>query len=174
MISSCSLIFKNAEKRAPARVVNALGEMLMLHHPRHVQVFDTNTTVLLRIVFGGLEVKVPALATDLEVLAGDFPIRLAAAMTPLLAAAHRALLMRQSLLAQAIMARILNYRAFGVGQEHLQAHVQPDSGMLACRLRRRLRMRRALLILRRRLADDQRIPVVVGAQDQMGGDRRSQ
>ena len=109
MISSLSLIFKDSEKRAPTRVVNALGQMMIPHHSYHIQVFDTNTAISLRILLGGLEMKVPALAADLEVLAGDFTARLASAVAAFLATTQRPLGMGQTLLPPAVVARILHH-----------------------------------------------------------------
>ena len=48
MTGSLSLVREDVEKRAPTRVVNALGERMVLHHPGHVQVFDTDTAVAAR------------------------------------------------------------------------------------------------------------------------------
>ena len=63
MTGSFSLIREDVEKRAPTRVVNALGEMLVAHHPCHVQVFDTDVAVPLRVLFGRLEMKIASLAS---------------------------------------------------------------------------------------------------------------
>jgi hypothetical protein len=104
MTSSCSLIFKHAEERAPTGVVNTLGEMVVTHHPCHVQVFHTNVPVPLSILLRGLEMEIAALATDLEVLTGHLAPGFAPTMTALLAAADGALRMRQPLLALAIVA----------------------------------------------------------------------
>lgn len=164
MTSSLSLILKDTEKRAPTRVVNALGQRMVLYHPCHVQVFDIDVAVSLRIVLRDVVMMMAALARDLEMLARDFPRRLVATMAALRATAQRALRVREALLSSAVVARILDHAAVGVGQEHFQTHIQPNGRMVAFKP---LRMHDALLILRRRLADDQRIPMVVGAQYQM-------
>ena len=91
MTSSRSLVREDVEKRAPTRVVNAFREMMVLHHPTDVEVLHADATVPLGIVFGGLEVEVTALATDLEMLARDFACRFAAPVAALRAAADRAL-----------------------------------------------------------------------------------
>src|SRR5262249_13428640 len=126
MTSSSSLIFKDTEKRAPTRVVNALGQMMVLHHPSYVQVFDTDATVLLRIVLSDVNVMIAALARDLEMLARDFPRSLVATVAALLATAQRALRMGEALLSSAVVARVLDHATLGVGQEHLQAHIQTN------------------------------------------------
>src|SRR5260221_5743481 len=104
MAGSFSPVFKDAEKRAPTGVVNALGTMMVAHHPADIQVLHADAAVPLGIVLGGLAVEVAPLATDLQMLARDFPIRFAATMATLLAAAHPALPMRPALLGLAVMA----------------------------------------------------------------------
>lgn len=165
MTGSFSLVFQDTEKRAPTGVVNTLGEMVAAHHPTDVQVFHTDMTVSLGIVLGGLEMEVAALATDLEMLVCYFSAGLAAAMTSVLATAHGALSVCQAFLPSTIVAWVLDRAAFGVGQKHLQAHIQSDSQMVACCLRR---MDLTKGVLGRCLADDQGIPVPVRAQDEMG------
>ena len=110
---SLSLIRENVEERAPTRVVNALREMVVTHHPADVQVFNADTTIPLGIRLGDLEVEVAPLATDLEMLAGNSAARFAAAMAAWLAAAHRTLPMRQPLLPPAPVARVLHHAAPG-------------------------------------------------------------
>jgi hypothetical protein len=170
MTSSLSHVCEDREKHAPTRVMNALDETMIFHHHYHIWLFDTHAAVALRILLGRLEVEIASLATDLEMLARDFTARLAAAVAAFLATTHRTLPMRQSLLPSAIVAWILHQPTFGVGQEHLQAHIQAASRMRTCRL---LRMCHALLILRRRLTHDQGIPLVVGAQHEMRCNGRS-
>ena len=91
MTGSRSLIREDGEKRAPTRLVNAFGKGMVLHHPRHIQVFHTDTAIPLGIVLGGLEVEVAPLTANFQVLHCYFPIRFAAALTSLLAATDRAL-----------------------------------------------------------------------------------
>ena len=89
--SACSLVREGVEKRAPTRVVHALGKLVVTHQPRYMQVFDTDATVRFRIVLGSLEMEVLSLARNLAVFAGDFPRGLAPTVAALLAAAQRAL-----------------------------------------------------------------------------------
>ncbi len=86
MTGSLSLISEDVEKCAPTRIVNALGKMVVLDHTSHVQVFDTDAAIPLRVVLGRLEMEVAALAADLEMLARNFTVRFATAVTTLLAA----------------------------------------------------------------------------------------
>src|SRR6185369_1619507 len=93
MTGSLSLIVKDTEKRAPTGVVNALGQVMGLHHPCHVQDFDTDAAVPRCIVRSNVAMMMAGLARDLEMLARDFPRGLAAAVAALLEAAQRALRM---------------------------------------------------------------------------------
>jgi len=163
-----SLIFKDSEERAPTGVMDALGKMVIAHHPRDVQVFDTHTAIPLGIVLGRLEVEVTALATNLQVLARDLSVRLPAAVTALRTTAYRALRLCQAFLSCAMVARILDHAALRVRQKDLQAHIKANGRMRTLHLPRRLpRMHDALLILCRCFTDDERIPVPIRAQDEM-------
>src|SRR5258708_28076234 len=114
-----SLIREDVKEHAPTGVVNALGKRMVLHHPRHVQVFDTDTAVVLRILFGRLAVEVTSLAAHLHVFASHVAVRLTSAVTALLAAAHSGLRPGKPLLAAAIVTRVLHAPAPRVGQKHL-------------------------------------------------------
>ncbi|HEV8190008.1 MAG TPA: hypothetical protein VGP82_00760 [Ktedonobacterales bacterium] len=84
------------------------------------------------------------LTADFEVLARDVPRGLTATMTALWTTAQRALGMRQAFLPTPIMARVLHHATLGIGQKHLQTHIQANHRMVA---RYPLRMYDALLIL---------------------------
>jgi len=133
-----SLIFKDSEERAPTGVMDALGKMVIAHHPRDVQVFDTHTAIPLGIVLGRLEVEVTALATNLQVLARDLSVRLPAAVTALRTTAYRALRLCQAFLSCAMVARILDHAALRVRQKDLQAHIKANGRMRTLHLPRRL------------------------------------
>src|SRR5215472_965604 len=169
MAGSLSLVAQDVKKRAPTGVVNTLGEMVIAHHPYHVQVLYAEAAVPLSIPLGGLEVEVAALATDLQVLAGDFAAGFATAMAALRAAADGALPVRQALLPPTIVSGILHRLALGVGQKHFQAHVQPNRGMIAIRLSG---MCFSESILGQRLTDDQRVPMSISPQHEMRRDGR--
>lgn len=64
MTGSLSLIREDSENCAPTGVVNALGQVMVSHHPSDMQVFNADTTIAFSIALGGLEVKVAALAAD--------------------------------------------------------------------------------------------------------------
>ena len=66
MTSSCSLVFKDVEKRAPTGVQNAFCQGMILHHVEKSQLLNRNHLVLFGIAFGRLRVKVAALPLDLE------------------------------------------------------------------------------------------------------------
>lgn len=175
MAGTFSLVFKDSEERAPTRVVNALGKIMVLHHSCHVQVLYADATKPLGIVLGGLEMEVTSLAGDGEMPVGNFLACLAAALTALLAAARGPLCVRQPLLGPAKVARILDDAAIGVGEKDLQAHVQPDRWVLTClRLRSGLGgMHGSLLVVWGRLTHNERVPVPIRTQDQMGGHGRA-
>jgi hypothetical protein len=131
MTGSFSLIREDVEKRAPTRVVNAFGEMVVPHHPNDVQVFYADTTVPRCILLGRREMKVSSLASDLEMLDRDFPVGFAAAVTAFFATAYGTLRLGETFLPPTIMARILDYAALGVGQKDLQADIQANGWMFA-------------------------------------------
>ena len=87
MTSSLSLVYEDHEECAPTRVVNALGQMMVLDHPGHVQVLNTNAAILLRVVLGDLKMEVAALPADLEMLARNLSRGFAASVTAFLSAA---------------------------------------------------------------------------------------
>ena len=161
MTSSLSLVGEDHEKRTPTRIIDALGEMMVARHPHHVQVFHTDAAIPFRIVLGNGEMVVSALPGNLEMLAGDLPRGFAAAMTAFLAAAQRALRMGETFLPSAIVARVLYCVALGVRQKDLQADIQANRRVFT---RCPLRMHVAKRVLGCRLADDQRVPVPIGAQ----------
>src|SRR5487761_2658511 len=174
MTGSFSLIREDVEERAPAGVVNALGERMVLAHAHHVQVFDTDAPIALSIVFGGFEVDVTPLTADLEMLLGDLPFSLASAVAAFCATVTHALGAGKPFLPTAIVPWVLNDHALRIGQEHLQPYIQPDVRMftrgfwcLRCTL-----MDAAVLILWRRLANNQCVPVTIGAHDEMRRHRR--
>src|SRR5487761_2066270 len=174
MTGSFSLIREDVEERAPAGVVNALGEMMVTRHARHMQVFDTDAPIASSIVFGGFEVEVTPLTADLEMLLGDLPFSLASAVAAFCATVTHTLRRGESFLPTAIVPGVLNDHALRIGQEHLQPHIQPDVRMFTrgfWRLRCTL-MDAAVLILWRRLANNQRVPVTIGAHDEMRHHRR--
>src|SRR5260221_920823 len=112
--------------------------------------------------------EVAPLATDLEMLLGDFPVRLAAPMAARLPATGRTLPMREVLLAAPRMVGIFHKATVRVGQKHLQSHLQAKSGMRTSRLSGGCFPNGFFL---RRLADKQRIPVPIGSQNGMGRGR---
>lgn len=178
MTGSLSLVREDVEKRAPTGVVSALGEMTVLRHVCHIEVFNTDVPVPPGIVLGGLDVEVTRLTADFQMLLGDLARGLAAAMAALLAAVTDVVCLRQSLLPTAIVPRVLNDRALTVRQKHLQPHTQPDVSMFTRGLRRLRRrscklMNAAVLILRRRLTHDQDMPLPIGARDEMRGHGRA-
>src|SRR5262249_55480243 len=114
MTSAFQPALRGFQERAPTRVVNALVQVMVAHHPRDVHVFDTDAAIVLRVAVGDPEMMVTTLARDLEVFAGDFTRGLPAALTARLAAAQRTLRVCEALLARALVARILHQAAVRV------------------------------------------------------------
>src|SRR5262245_16330171 len=164
MTSSFSPVCEEVEKRAPARVVNAFGEMVMAHHPPDVQLLHADAAGALCVRLSCLKVEVAPLPGSVQVLLGHLTFGFLAAMTALLAALTEALCPAQPLLPSSVMARVRHHCALRVRQKHVQAHVQPASGLLAHWLGRRRFPER---LLGHRLTDDQRIPVPVCTQHKM-------
>ena len=171
MTGSLSLIREDVEKRAPTRIMNALGKMVVLHHSRHVQVFDTDAAIALRIVLGRLEMEVAPLATDLEVLASRLPGWLCGDDDcPLcggrLCAAHAPAVSGPGDSDVDSRPSRLQSRPGTPSSPHPAQ--SPDARTPCAALDAR-----CPLVLWRCLTDDQRIPVVIRPQDQMSGDRRA-
>src|SRR6185437_7176391 len=102
---------EDVEKRAPTGVVNALGQRMITRHPGHVQVFDADAPIALRVLLGGLEMKIPPLATNFQMLAGHCSARFAATMAAFCTAAGGALRVRKVFLLAAVVARALDHAA---------------------------------------------------------------
>src|SRR5579862_1832934 len=172
MTSSFSLVFQDTEKRRPACVIDALAEMAVARHSCYVQVLYADTRMPFCVVLGGLEMEVAALASDGQVLLGDRSFRLLAPMAALYPTVTEVLRFSQSFLPAPRVTWVLHHVSVRVGQKHLQAHIQPDSAVRAGWLGHRFRapMYTAILVMWFRLTDDERIPMIVGAQDEMRRD----
>ena len=160
MSGTFSLGSENIKERAPGGVHDALCEMVVFHHPINVQVLDGDMLILVSILFGDLEMKVPPLPFDLQMrlsrTLGRFPTSLRA----FLSTCNRALLPSQSGLALAIVTGVLNRVSFAIRQKGLQPNVDTDIRMRACRW--------AMLSLWLRLTDNENIPMPIGTQNEMG------
>src|SRR5262245_25722784 len=67
----------------PSRVTDALGEMMILHHPFDVQIFDGHRVEFAHDFERRLLMKIGALASDLLMLPGQKLNRLASALASL-------------------------------------------------------------------------------------------
>src|SRR5262245_41385049 len=63
-----SLARQDQDELTPSRVTDALGEMMILHHPSHVQIFDGHRVELSHNLERRLVVKISASAPDFLVL----------------------------------------------------------------------------------------------------------
>lgn len=159
MTSSRSLVLKDREECAPTRVQNALRQMMVLHHITDGQVFDGNEVILLSVLFGRLEMMIPALAIDLEMglchVSGGFPSSLTAFCTP----AHLALFPSERTLRGAIEAWVFHRVALTIGQKAFESNINADGRMLTL----------SWLMFRSRIrfADNQDVPMPIGTQNEM-------
>lgn len=159
MTSSCSLIFKDVEKRAPTGVEDGLCQVMILHHIGNLKVFDRDLVILFRIVFGYVEMMVTALPMNLEMGPGHVARSFTAPLAAFLAAAKHALLASECLLVLAIVPGVLNGPSLAIGEEAFESHVKADSRMLTYRW--------VMLRLCLYLADNQGIPMSISPQHQM-------
>ncbi len=156
---SLSLILKDGEKRAPTGVTDGFGKGMVLDHPTDMKVFNHDMVIVIGVLLSRLEVKITALTCDLEMGLSSISGSLTASVTALLAAANLALFASEGFLRGAIVAWVLDRVPFGVSQEHLQAHINPDVRMITGTWK--------VLRLGLRFADDESVPMSVGTQYQM-------
>ncbi len=82
MSGTCSLGFKDSEKRAPGGIHDGFREVVVLDHVENAQILNGNVMVLLGILSGNFEMMISTLATDLQVrfchIASSFPPSLGA------------------------------------------------------------------------------------------------
>src|SRR5712692_2388671 len=160
MSSTFSLGSEYIEERAPGGVHDTICEMAVFHHPIDVQVLDGNVLILFSIPFGDLEMKVTALPLDLQMGLSRTLGSLPAVVTPLFAACNRALLASQGGLTLAVIAWVFNRMPLAIRQKGLQAHINPNVRMRTFAWR--------MFRLELRLTDDERIPVPISTQNEMG------
>ena len=164
MPSSCSLVTEDVEECAPTGVHDALREMVIFHHVRHLKVFNCNQLIALGVRFRGLEMVIAALPVDLQVRLRHVLRGFPAAMTTLLASAQLALFASQGSLRGTIEARVLNGMTLTIREKGLQPNVNADVRMLTCRGK--------VCRLGFRFADDEGIPMPIRTQDQVDRFRR--
>ncbi len=159
MSSTCSLGFKDVEELAPARVHDGLGKVMVLHQSGDLKVFHRDMVIGLCVLLGDFEMVIVALALDLQMRLGGALGGFAAAITALLAAAHRTLFASERSLRCPIIAWIVYGMPFGVGQEGLQPNVNADIGMLA--------RTGKVFCWWFGLADEKGVPMPISPQDKM-------
>ena len=159
MSGSFSLVTEDAEKCAPTGVHDALSEMVIFHHVRDLKVFHCKQVIAFSIRFRCLEMVIAALPINLHMRLCDVLRGLTASVTAFLTSTQLALFASQGSLRGAIEAGIVNRVAFTIAQERFQSHINTNVRMLTCG--------GEMLSLRRCLADDKRVPMPIGTQDQM-------
>ncbi len=122
----------------PTRVRDSVSEMVVLEHVLDPEVLDGDEGVAVNVTPSRLVRVVLALAGDLEVLFRGPLGRLTAPVRSFLPAGRLALRNPKFPLGLLEAARVLDRLAFGVGKEHLEANVDPNSGTVPLlRYRRR-------------------------------------
>ena len=164
MTSSFSLVTEDVEECAPTGVHDALREMGIFHHVRHLKVFNCNQLIALGVRFRGLEMVIAALPVDLQVRLRHVLRGFPASMTTLLTSAQLALLASQGSLRGTIETRVLNGVTLTISEKGLQPNVNADVRMLTCRGK--------VFRLRFRFADDEGIPMSIRTQYQVDRFRR--
>jgi hypothetical protein len=129
--------------------------VMVLHHNGDLKVFHRDMVIGLSVLLGDFEMVIVALALDLQMRLGGF----AAAITALLAAAHRTLFASERSLRCPIIAWVVYGMPFGVGQEGLQPNVNADIGMLARTWK--------VFCWWFGLADEKGVPMPISPQDKM-------
>jgi len=161
MTSSCSLLFKDSQERAPTGVQNGFRQMVIFHHIRDLKVFNGNTLIAFGIGLSDFEMMVAALPIDLQVRLGNVARCLAETFAPLLASRELTLLASKRLLRGTIEARILDSLALAIGEEGRETDINTDVRMLT-----REKGKFGLWLC---LTDDEGIPMPVSTQDEMNG-----
>ncbi len=161
MSGTFSLGFKNSEEGAPTGVQDGFRQMMVLDHVQDGQVFHDNTAIAFCIRPSYLELMIPPLTGDLEMGLSHIACCLPAAMAPFLASAQWPLLPPKRLLRGAIEAGVLYRLTFTIGQERLQPHVNANILVVASG--------RQVFRLSLCLTDNERIPMPIGAVNQMHG-----
>ncbi len=105
-----SLARKDRNELTPSGVTDALGEMMIFHHPAHVQVFDGDRIELSHDIERRLVVKVRTLALNLPMFLPKQFDRLTSAVTSLIRSARDCAPGRlQFSFGYAVVFRVLNY-----------------------------------------------------------------
>jgi len=125
--SVCSFARKDRTELTPAGVTDALGEMMVFHHPAHVQIFNGNRVKFLHDVQCRLMVKVRALPLNFLMLARQKFYRLTSAVaSSVCSAGHLTLSGLQFPLCRAQVFRILNHFTGRESGEVLNPNVNSD------------------------------------------------
>ncbi len=165
MSSTLSLNFKDSEERAPRSVHDGFCQGMILYHVENTQLLNGDDLIAFGILLGRLIVKVSALAFDLEMSFRRIPGGDPLTVTPFLTSAELALLSAERLLRGAIETGVLHRVAFAIGEEGLQAHINPDVRMLT----------RAWLVRSQwlGLTDNQSVPMAIGTMHEVNRLRSS-
>ena len=98
MTSSCSLLFKDSEKRAPTGVHDAFCQFMIFHPVVEREFLDRDMAIVFGVLLGDFVVEITALTANLQVSFRRITSGLAASVTAFLASAHLTLFAPQSAL----------------------------------------------------------------------------
>ena len=166
MSGTFSLNREYVEELPPSGIANRSGKMVIFDHIGNMHVFHRNDAMRLAIVFGNLEMEVTPLPLDFQVGLRCALTRFTTSLASPVASGYRALLASKCVLRDAIGARIGNGLTLTIGQERLQAHIDPYWLMSTA-------TRWMLLLIVWHLADNKDIPVTIGTKDKMSRFRGS-
>jgi amphi-Trp domain-containing protein len=121
--SVCCFAFEDGPELCPAGITDALGQVVVLDHVGHLQVFKIDDLVVAHQLERRFMLEVAPLPVDLLVLLGQELHGLAAAFAPLLATGDTALRLFQLSLAAAGVPGILDTLTLSGDEKHLQPNV---------------------------------------------------
>jgi hypothetical protein len=113
-----SLECKYQDKRYPPSIINALCKIAM-HHSTDRKILNNDNSIPICVMLCGLEVKVLALALNIQVRLCKVLYRLAPVTTSLYAPTYDPLLAPKCGLTLAIVARVFHHATIAICQEHL-------------------------------------------------------
>src|SRR5690349_1911412 len=139
--STRSLVCQDTQKCAPRSVQNALCQSTA-RQSTQVQVLDNDCRIRIGVAFHSLEMKIAALALDLQMCLCRAPRHLTTATAALLARTQAALLAAQGRLARPKETRIFDHTAVAVSKKHFQPDIQANSRTVIISRLRQIALRR--------------------------------
>jgi hypothetical protein len=129
MPSTCSLDFKDSEKRAPTGIHDALCQGMILDHIQYLKLLNSDHLIVQSILLGCLIVEIAALPLDLQMRLRGTASSLATARAALLTPCYRTLFAPERFLQGARVPWVLDRLSFAISQKRQEAHINADSRM---------------------------------------------